>query len=358
MQTLQYLYENTFKNGTFFDRKVIITAKKTFLLGPRKSGKTHLILDHLSHYEKGSYLYIDLSDERIDKSEIAEYLGLFVKKNPIRLLVLEHFDFSFELPILDEIILTTCTPTSSIDGFETLTLYPLDFEEFIAFDKKHFNVENLFNLYTQQGTFAHIFQDNEQNSQRLTQEMLHIILGYGLEFLIYKRLCELQSTRVSLFQIYNSLKTFTKLSKDKLYAIVASLEQQKLLFWVEKYNSPSSAKKIYPIDFSFRNALTFKKDFPKLFENMVFLELIKRNKTIFYEEGIDFFIPNENLAILCIGFSTKEMIELKIKKLLPTVLSLHIKRIEVVTLSSENAFAVEGISFSILPFWEWALQLS
>ena len=90
---------------------------------------------------------------------------------------------------------------------------------------------------------------------------------------------------------------------------------------------------------------------------MVFLELIKRGKEVFYEEGIDFFIPAENLAILCIGFSTKETIELKIKKLLPTFWALHVKRIEVVTLSSENAFAVEGISFSILPFWEWALQL-
>jgi len=357
MQTLQHLYETSFKNSTFLDRKASITAKKTLLLGPRKSGKTHLIIDHLSHYEKGSYLYIDLSDERIDGREIAENLSLFLKKNPIKLLVLEHFDFSFELPFVEEIILSSTFTCKTIGGFETVVLYPLDFEEFIAFDKKHSNIEHLFNLYATLGTFAHIVQDGEQNPHRLMQEMLHLILNNATEFLVYKRLCELQSTKVSLFQIYNHLKTFTKISKDKLYAITNALSDQKLLFWVERYNAPSAAKKVYPIDFAFKNALTFKKDFPKRFENMVFLELIKRDKVIYYEEGIDFYLPEENLAILCIGFAPKEMIEKRIQKLLPTFWALHVKRIEVVTLSSESSLAIEGMSFSILPFWEWSLQL-
>ena len=58
MQTLQYFYETTLKNTIFLDRKVTISAKKTLLLGPRKSGKTSLILDHLTHYEKKQYLYL------------------------------------------------------------------------------------------------------------------------------------------------------------------------------------------------------------------------------------------------------------------------------------------------------------
>ncbi len=357
MQTLQYLYESNFKNSTFLGRKVSINAKKTLLLGPRKSGKTHLIYDHLSHYEKGSYLYIDMSDERVEKEEIAENLPLFLKQHSIKLLVLEHFDFSFEVPEVEEMIITTSFTCKAMDGFETRVLYPLDFEEFIAFDKKHSNIEHLFNLYANQGTFAHIIQDNEQNPHRLMQEMLHLILGHGVEFLVYKRLCELQSTKVSLFQIYNYLKSFTKISKDKLYAITASLVEQKLLFWVEKYNAPHFAKKVYAIDFAFKNAISFKKDFPKRFENMVFLELMKRDKKIYYEEGIDFYLPEENLAILCIGFAPKEVIEVKIQKLLPSFWALHVKRIEVVTLSSESALAIEGMSFSILPFWEWSLQL-
>lgn len=357
MQTLQAFYEIPYKNSLFFDRKVIIEHKKTILYGPRKSGKSHLIIDHISHYEKGSYLYIDFLDDRVIPHLVAENLPVFVQKNRIKLLVIEHFDFSFELPNVDEILLTTSSSTHKLEGYETLTLYPLDFEEFISFDKKHSNIEHLFNLYTNHGTFPQIVQSVELDYQKQMQNLLHLILSDATTFLIYKRFCELQSTKVSLFQIYNYLKAFTKISKDKLYAITSELVNQKLLFFVEKYNQPTSAKKVYPIDFALKDALTFKKDFLKRFENMVFLELVKRGKTIYYEEGIDFFIPDESLAVLCVGFATTEAIEMKLQKLLPTFWALHIKRIEVVTLSSESAKDIEGFSFSIAPFWEWALQL-
>jgi len=357
MQTLQTLFETSFKNSLFFDRKIKITHKKTILHGPKKSGKSHVIVDHLSHYEKGSYLYIDFLDDRIEPNLVAENLPIFLQKNRIKLLVIEHFDFSFDLPKVEEILLTTCYSSKTLEGYEELILYPLDFEEFISFDKKHSNIEHLFNLYANNGTFPQIIQNSEQDYQRQMQAMLHLILNDTITFLTYKRLCELQSTKISLFQIYNQLKVFTKISKDKLYAITAELIDQKLLFLVEKYNQPNAAKKVYPIDFALKDALTFKKDFLKRFDNMVLLELIKRDKKVFYEEGIDFYLPDESLAILCVGFATTAAIEMKLQKLLPTFWALHVKRIEVVTLSSESAKDIEGFSFSIVPFWEWALQL-
>jgi hypothetical protein len=357
MQTLQFLYEENLKNHSFIDRKLIIEHKKAILYGPRKSGKTHVIVDHLRHYEKGRFLYIDWMDDRIDKAEIIEHLNAFIHKNAIRLLVIEHFDFSFELPKVEEIILSTMLTCKVLAGFQKYTLYPLDFEEFLAFEKKHSNIEHLFNVFTNYGTFAHLLQSNESDHAKMVQEMLHLILQDSNAYLIYKRFCELQSHKVSLFQIYNHLKSFTKISKDKLYAITADLIDQKLLFLVEKFNQPNAAKKVYLIDFTFKNALSFKKDFIRHFENMVYLELMKRGKTVYYEEGIDFYLPEESLAILCVGFAPKEMIEMRLQKLLPTFWSLHVKRIEVVTLSSESAQDIEGLSFTILPFWEWALQL-
>jgi len=356
MQTLQILYETVYKNALFFDRKVSITDKKTILYGPRKSGKTHLIIDHLRHYDKGSYLYIDFSDERIEPSVVAEHLPLFLKQHPIVLLVIEHFDFSFLLPNVPEIILTTPFTCKALEGFSKLTLFPLDFEEFIAFDKKHSNIEHLFNLYANHGTFPHIVQSIEPDHHRQMQALLHLILDSSA-LRIYGRFCELQSTKVSLFQIYNYLKTLSKISKDTLYATTSALIDQQLLFLVEKYTQPTAAKKAYQIDFALKNALSFKKDFLKRFENMVFLELMKRGKGIYYEEGIDFYIPDEALAIICVGFAPQEVIERRIQKLLPSLWALHVKRIEVVTLSSESALAIEGMSFSISPFWEWALQL-
>lgn len=357
MQTLEILYESTFKNTVFFDRKINIKNKKTLLLGPRKSGKSHLIVDHLRHYEKGSYLYIDFLDDRVESSAIKDNLLPFIKKHPIKLLVIEHFDFSFELPDVEEIVIATTFTCKELHGFSTLTLYPLDFEEFIAFDKKHSNIEHLFNLFANHGTFPHIIQLSESNHHRVMQEMLHIILQDHTTFLLYKRFCELQSTKVSLFQIYNQLKPTMKISKDKLYLLTAKLIDEKLLFLVEKYGQPNAAKKVFPIDFALKNALTFKKDFLKRFENMVFLELAKRGKEIFYEEAIDLYIPKERLAIFCIAFATDEIIQNKMKKILSTLKSLHVKKVQIITLGNEEDFVLDTINFSMLPFWDWALQL-
>ncbi len=357
MQTLEILYEENHKNTFFADRKISISQKKTLLLGPRKSGKTHLIFDYLSQYDKESYLYIDFSDVRVEKEIIIEHLPHFLATHPIRLLVLEHFDFSFELPNLTEIIITTTFTCKELQGFYTQTLYPLDFEEFIAFDKKHSNIEQLFNLYSNHGTFAHIHQLIDADHYRHLQAMLHLLLPEASHFAIYKRFCELQGSKITLFQIYNQLKPFMKLSKDKLYAITTKLIENNLLFLVEKYQQPNASKKVFLLDYAFKDAITFKKDFLKRFENMIFLELIKRHKKVYYEEGIDFYLPDESLAILCVGFATTKAIELRLQKLLPTFWGLHVKRVEVVTLSSESAKDIEGFSFSIQPFWEWALQL-
>ena len=357
MQTLELLYETIYKNNSFFDRKQSITQKKTILYGPRKSGKTHLIIDHLSHYEKGSFLYIDFSDDRLEKGSLEENLSLFIKKHPIKLLVIEHFDFSFALPKINEIILSTIFTCKALEGFSKLTLYPLDFEEFIAFDKKHSNIEHIFNLFANHGTFPQIVQYTESDHHRAMQDMLHGMLKDETAFHIYKRFCELQSTKVTLFQIYNQLKSTMKISKDKLYSITSTLIEQKLLFLVEKQGQSSAARKVFQVDFALKNAMTFKKDFLKRFENMIFLELLKRDKTIFYDDFIDLYLPDEQLAVFCIPFATDEVIQSKMKKLTHMLKSLHVTKVEIITLGNEESFVLDTIHFSMLPFWDWALQL-
>jgi predicted AAA+ superfamily ATPase len=90
---------------------------------------------------------------------------------------------------------------------------------------------------------------------------------------------------------------------------------------------------------------------------MVFLELMKRGKTIFYDEGIDLYLPEEKTALFCIAFATEEAIMLRMKKLSSTLHMLHVNKVEIVSLGNEGSFELDTISFSVTPFWEWALQL-
>ncbi len=356
MNILETLYEIKLKNSFFYDRKVRITDRKTLLLGPKKSGKTHLVVDYLQNFDSKEYLYIDFDDTRVNQNSIkTEDLKNFIAKNHIKLLVLENFDFSFSPPQTEEIIITNDNKNFTLDNFHKLHLYPLDFEEFIAFDKRHFNVEQLFSIFSKRGGIPEVVLHSERNFQGEFQKLSKELFESKNEFLIFKKFCELQGTKSSLFQIYNQLKTDMKISKDFLYNFAAKLDQRELLFFVEKYEQKKSAKKIYLFDFAIKSGLTFKKDFLKRFENMVFLELYRRDKDIYYTDRIDFLIPSRKVGIICSPFTPIETLKTKMFKMLKQIKALHVKRIEIITIGNEGEFEIENIQFKQISFWEWAL---
>jgi predicted AAA+ superfamily ATPase len=353
MELLENLYDIKHKNNHYYDRKLSITSKRTLICGVKKSGKTSLIIDYLSNFSQEEILYIDLKDTRVDKKIVIKNLNVFVKSKPIKILVIENFDNSFKLPDIEEIILTC---KEKVEGFDIFYLYPLDFEEFISFDARHSNIEHIFQIYANTGSYPQVILNSSNSVHWSMQEMLHVMIDNTTEFEIFKKFSESQSSKVSLFQIYNQLKSTIKISKDSLYKKVKKLENEKMLFLVEKYGSPKSAKKLFLIDFALKNALTFKKEFLKRFENMVFLELMKKGNIIYYSDSIDIYIPEKNYAVLCIPFLPQEMIKLKLQKILLHVKELGIKKIDIVTIGNEGKFWLKNTKCSIIPFWDWALQ--
>jgi len=356
MNILDFLYEKDFKKSFFLDRKVSVKSKKVFLTGSRKSGKSSIILDHLSRYPKGKALYIDFEDERVDKREVSLYLKNFIKEKKIRIIALDNFDFSFPIPDCDEIVISG-VKEKSLPGFEKLTLYPLDFEEFLAFYKKYSTLENAFNLYAKIGTYPQAVLNPKENLVRVLQEIVKLSMEEELKYKVFKEFILLQGAKKSLFQIFNKMKEREKISKDRFYHICEELKEEKFLFLVEKFNQKRAAKKIFLIDFVLKNAFTFHKDFIKLFENMIFLELLKRKKEVFYLEGSDFYVPKEKRAVLPMPFLPLETVKLKTKLFLEKTKSEKIEKIEIVTLGDENIFRENQIECEVLSFWDWALRM-
>ncbi|WP_331774663.1 ATP-binding protein [Sulfurospirillum sp. 1612] len=357
MNLLETLYEIHYKNDTYFDRKTKILSNKTLILGPRKSGKSHLVIDYLQEYAVSSYLYIDFLDERLNTEEIeSKKLETFIQNNHIKLLILENFDFSINLPKVDKIIITSDDSTRRLENFHTISLYPLDFEEFILFDKKHSNIEQLFNQFANQGSFPEIATYHDNDRYNKMQKITRDLFQTRNEFLVFKKFCELQGTKISLFQLYNQLKPKMKISKDFIYKCSADLQHRELIVLLEKYQQPKAAKKVYLFDFALKNALSFKRDFLKRFENMVFLELYKRNKEIFYNDIIDFWLPLEHEGIICAPFTPIVSIKAKVKKMISHLSALQAKKIWITTLGNEGAFEQDGVTFVLIPFWDWALQ--
>lgn len=358
MDLLETIYNQKLKNTTFYDRKIRIMNKKTLLLGPRKSGKTHLIIDYLQNFNPDEFLYIDFKDERITDEDINfSKLENFIIQNHVKLLVLENFNFSFKIPKIENIIITSDDSSKTLENFHRIFLYPLDFEEFIAFDKRHFNIEQLFSIYSNKGTLIPIVLYNEDNYLLEFQRISKDLFDSKNEFLIFKKLSELQGNKASLFQIYNQLKMKMKISKDLLYNVSQKLNNRELVLFLEKYEQKKASKKIYIFDFAIKNGLTYKKDFLKRFENMVFLELYKRQKDIFYTEHINFFIPKKNEGIICLPFTPTDSLKEKMIKTVSHFKSIHVKKIWIITIGNIGEFELGNIKFEQIPFWNWALGI-
>ncbi|HJE65943.1 MAG TPA: ATP-binding protein, partial [Campylobacter avium] len=117
-------------------------------------------------------------------------------------------------------------------------------------------------------------------------------------------------------------------------------------------------KRVYFRDFALRNALCIKKDFNKLFANLVFCELLKLKKKLSYDKNFDFILKDEKIAFVAsLPLLDVDLLILKAKKLIPKALEANIFHIVFISLSNENSFYESGVKVEILPFENWALSL-
>ena len=117
-----------------------------------------------------------------------------------------------------------------------------------------------------------------------------------------------------------------------------------------------SLKKIYTYNYAFLNAISFTKKFKQEFTNMVFLELLKENNKIFYLENIDFYVKEENLAVVCIPFFNQLINSNILKKIVKTAIEYNINKIEIITVSNSENLSNNKIKINVISFYEWALS--
>jgi uncharacterized protein len=357
MSILEQIYEINFTKINFLERKISIQNPNTILIGPPKSGKSYLIYDYLSRFEPGEYLYIDLGDYKNRVDEIKNSLDKFLANYSIKVLVIENFDFTFSLPKVSSTIITTNILLKEIDDFEILAVYPLDFEEFLLFDTKHNNLLNSFNSFLKFGGFPEILEYNEHKKHNRNIEICKLYSQDHTYFEILMIVIKFAGEKKSVFQLYNTLKKEIKISKDKFYKVFDQYESNKILFQCPKYNQPNGVKKLFVFNHALIDLVSYKKNFNNLFKNMVFLELHYKNEDIYYLENIDFYLSQNAHVVLAIPFFNTLVSSTIISKLLPHIQEHCIKRITIVTISTEQTLFIEEIEASVVPFYNWALSL-
>ena len=355
MTSLEFCHEIEFSKINFIERKIRITHPRTIIHGAFKSGKSFLIYDYLANFKSEDYLYIDLEDTRNDIDEIKKNLEEYVLRNRIKVIVLENFTFDFKIPFCDSVIIS-CKEKKLLKGYKNIFLTALDFEEYLLHDKKNQNITHSFNSFLKYGNLPQSAQTSEFKILQDLQNFIKLICKDETSQEILKILILNIDEKKSLNQLYLTLKNRIKISKDKFYEQCTIFEEQKIIYFIAKYDHIKSVKKIYTYNPAFLSAISHKKKFKNELTNIIFLELNNKYKEIYYLDYIDFYIPSKNLAIVSIPFFNSFMMQSQLKKIKKQLEEYKIKELNVISVSNNEHFFYDNYEINVIPFYEWALS--
>jgi len=348
---LEELYKTDIHIDKFHFRKLFLEDLSYQINGISQSGKTKLVKNYLLGLKKNSYLYIDCNDLRIDTNELNNTLQNFCSNNKIETLVLDNYIQTINIVNVAQLII--CSEINyKIDFLNTLRLYPLDYEEFLAYEHKYDS--SSLNHFFQLGGFPYMHKINGDERVVYLQKTLKYALSeIELDILIF--CTKMMAQKISPYSIYERLKHTRKISKDKLYKSFDTLSEKGYIHQLQKTNHPKAIRKIYLCDISLKSALSIDKHFGRLFENMIYLELLKSGRECFYDDGIDFYLPLSEEVILGMPFADERMLFKKIESIEAFIFTYQIKKITAITMSKEGSMSHPLSVVEMIPFDIWAL---
>ncbi len=346
------------------------------IIGPRRAGKTYFLYQHMdSLIKKGvpleHILYINFEDERLSFFENWDYDNIFISYKSLYPEVKDEEIYIF----FDEIqnlknwekfirrVYDTKTKNIFITGSNTYLLsseiatslrgrtlsievLPLSFKEFLSFKEIEpelyttngiATLERVFEEFLVWGGYPELIGYSYDIRLRILQEYFNVMIYKDLierynigdvhiiKYLL-KRIYSSFTKEFSVNKLYNELKSRGfAITKDKIYNYIHYIRNGYFAKIVEKYN-PSivkqelGTKKIYLFDNGMYSANTVRLETNKgkLLENLIFIELHRRYKDIFFYKNrfeCDFIIldAKEALAIQATYLLTPENMEREIK---------------------------------------------
>ncbi|HII30224.1 hypothetical protein COT48_05195 [Candidatus Woesearchaeota archaeon CG08_land_8_20_14_0_20_47_9] len=267
-------------------------------------------------------------------------------------------------------------------------IFPLSYKEFLLFKGIGINENNikkgilldktrlaiLKNLkeYIVLGGFPQLIFTQEEYKTKLLKQYFDDILykdivdRYDLDVQKAKDLALFLITNFTSLISLRSLRNTLKISYDTVKDYVSYYTEAFLFFTLDYFSyslneQKTRPSKIYCIDNGLRNAVSFKfsKDEGKLAENLVFLELKRRDCDIYYWKNkaeVDFIIKDiDKLTAINVTFSS-EINKREVKSLLEFKGSFKKqakKPIKLITITKDLEIRSDGISF--VPLWKWLL---
>lgn len=353
MTLLEYYQNHLPQSEDFVPRKYHLPPDGDInLFGVRGSGKTSLVLDFLSTLKKEHTLYIDLEDPNLLFSDLTTLsLQQYIDKNDIHILVLDHYHKSlFTLfPNVARLIVITRV-TLNHDFCTPMELFPLDYEEFLAFESGSMQHHG-FNHFLRSGTLPLLARSQKESTQAMktffksafdTQEQKLLLL-----------LAQHHTKHLTTNQIYTFAKEKFKVSKDWLYKTIKYFKEEKLILFIEdRYQK--SGKKMLLFDFAFAKYLTIGQPFILQFDTMIALALMKHQIQV-QTLGIHGYVTEHNELIIPAPFESEESLWVKSQKKFSLYKKYNIEKVTIVTVANAYEYTIEKLHFEALPFDEWSV---
>lgn len=262
---------------------------------------------------------------------------------------------------------------------------PLSFQELLNFKghnisdktdliKNRHLVKNKLREYLEWGGFPKINLVKERGKREILNRYFEDIIIKDIQkrFNVRKtgkleQLAKYYLSNISNLQSYNKVKDAVNLSLDTVERFSEYFSTGRLLFFVPKFSFSHkkqllNPKKVYSIDPGLRNVsgFRFSRDVGRLMENVVFLELFRKNKEVFYwkeNREVDFVVKEGNevkkLIQVCYNFDRDEVEERELKALVKASEDVECEDLTVVTYETEDQREVAGKEIDCIPFWKW-----
>jgi len=404
--TKKYLNKPLIPREHFPDyQKQLTTHFIKTILGPRRAGKTTLGLLLL---KKENFYYVNFDDEILstlkheDLGELLELLNEIFGKRPYLFLdEIQNIDswelFVNRLQRLGYNVIISGSNSkllskelSSHLGGRTLTLeiLPFSFKEFLKAkditsiketDEEIGRIKNQLREYIKWGGYPEIVTevtDSDLRKKYLNELLDTIIFRDITQRFNIKYTAELVALATIIINQFSTRTSLSKVSRDlgisthTIKKYISYLEEAYMIISSKKFSykpreMESSFRKYYCIDTGLLNAkkTTLTKDFGKKLENIVAVELKRRNIDLYYyivdnKYEVDFVIGDSTsiTEVIQVVNDGQEMPKREMRTGVSACKKLHCKILTLITWNTEEKKVEEDIKIQIIPIWKWLLN--
>ncbi len=376
------------------------TGAIVVITGIRRCGKSTLMRQLSAQYS--DFLYINFDDDRLMDFSLSDF--------PALMLVFEKTSPGTKVIFIDEIqnvagwerfirrihdegykvfltgsnanLLSAELGTHLTGRYAKITLYPFSFRECLRFRsigtdritvKKKAAILAEFDRYLAGGGFPEYLKYGDpEYLKRIYDDILFrdIISRFGIrEIKGFRQLAHYIFTNTANAASYNALKnTLGIKSVVSVRDYVGFLEEAYLIFEIFRYDFSLkkqyvNEKKLYCIDTGLRNAVAFRfsEDRGRILENLVFIELLRQGKTVYFFKNpreCDFIMEERGKIIaaiqVCFDLS-RENRDREISGLTGAMTMHDLAEGIILTYHQEETIRLDTGVIHVLPVWKWLI---